>query len=160
MTVSTPKALVIAALPRLSRADLQEMAGRLTALLGEGDADGPAWVFSIVVKHLRRRGGSGNMPYSALKRSRQYPRFHRGAKGLLQFVDNHFPGIKRVEQQKVLNVLVGACTRYLENHNIPIGYYTLGDCMGRINQVIDDQFPGYMEAGLITVIVKGIETWA
>lgn len=147
---------VIAVLPRFTRADLQELQVRISALLGDADSEGPAIVHGVVVEYMRRRGGSGNMPYSVLKRSKQFPRFNKGALVLLKFIDDYLPKIVRVERRKAIYVLVGAAVKYLEYQHIPIGFYTIGDALTRINQVVDYQFPGYIEAGLITAIVKGV----
>lgn len=148
---------ILAALPKLERVDLEAVHAIAGSLLA--GATGPSnsaavplapMVFDALVTAI-----GATMPYSSYSptATRQ---FEKRVPDLIKFLDTHFTGWDRnkVAQIAVLRMLFGLIADDLRGRGVKPNIGTMVVNMGRIADVFDGAFPGYLESGIASVVLK------
>lgn len=143
-------------LPDLSREQLQDLAIRIGTLLTPEERTDEGEVYTVIADVLRY-SGIRLPPFGVIRKHAQFKRFREGAETLQAFLHRYTPGLRKVERFKALQVLTRVVVRRLHRDNVPVGVLTLSDAFKRIGAIIDDQFPGYVESGLLVTIVRGVD---
>jgi hypothetical protein len=143
----------------LTKAERALLARRLEALsLGEGDTGVDAEVYNALRPVL---GNRGFPPLRQLRAHRQYGRFRNGAEALGSFVKEAFGDrLSRTERRRILALLLHATLADMTRTGFRVGPWMIGDAMGRVWSVVEQSWPGYLEAGLLKdALVGGGKTW-
>lgn len=123
------------------------------ALRPNSDPDIEREMIGAVIRQECRTFGFRVPPDSVLQSSRHWPRFVKSIPCFLNYVDKYFSPKSRTERIKVIRVLVGCILKHLQSHHIPRGHRSITDCLVKIHDVVDDQFPGYRESGFLPLII-------
>ena len=140
---------ILSWLPGLSQSELLLIQTRLSILL-ESSAEKRyaevAEIHGILWETVDRLNLA---PFSVLMRSSRGKQFRTGATALQLFVDESFPGIGKLQRRRVLMVLVRCVLDYQEAHHLPKSITSISSTFGRIREVVEESFPGYMRCGLL-----------
>jgi len=141
----------------LSRDDLRELKGRVEYLL-KGDKnvdDCGAQIHRVITDELTARGIYG-MPFGVLKKQAYYAAHKEGSASVEEFSKRYMKPPSRVEALKVYRVLVKMLSRRLIAEGTPLSPKTMSQGLKRIPAIVDCQFPGYRESGLLPAIYRSI----
>jgi hypothetical protein len=142
---------VLAALPKLSDAELDEVVRRV-AFLRKGKTSSPTesynWLIDGAVAELKRRGLSGYLPKTV------WP----SQQTIVRIQDHLSEGLGKVssgvERQATALLAVRTLCDYLIKINIPLTPKTVLANLDKIPQALEDSFPGYWRAGLLMACVS------
>ena len=148
-------ASIIATLPTLSKADLAAVRGAADALLGPTAApnDTPATpLFEAVTRALGLRLG-----FAAFSQTATYKPYKRGADAIAGFLGSTFPLAENRTTRNALHSLILECLiDDLKARRVPLSLGALCNNLERAPQVFRDAFPGYIEGGVVNVIMAKI----
>ena len=144
------------ALTTLSQKELKQLRARLDFLAAPAEEDSAdlqlvASAIECVLKEL----GAPSINYPTLVRTKIFPRFKAKAPLLLGFISDYFAPKTRTERVKIMRILLRALAVQTRQCN-PAGLST-ATLIDRIPHVADDvdaEFPGYLAAGLLPLIVQ------
>lgn len=142
--------IVLACLHKLSQAELKIVTARLRVLnIGSGEANE---IYGIVADML----GGAIIPLPVARQSKHFTRFVKGVDVLMDFYTTHFKSVKyRPMRLKVLKVLISCATGSLKNEGFKLTFVNIGDRLARIQECVENCFPGYLAAGcLLDAITK------
>lgn len=154
----TPIQTVWAALPLLTRDELDQIITRVSALrsLGPGEKlgareDPDTTVVLGVIYDVLRAEGLVVMP-ADMRGTTGYSSFARKVPDVMAYLRKNITN--RTQQAALLRVGVDLIRRYLVKSGIPAGTRTLMAHVHRIPEVIEQQFPGYAAAGMLHWIAR------
>lgn len=147
---------VLRTLPSLEPAQLQQLRGKIGALLGlsgvkELPPDVPVvsdYLLNGVVYELRRRGLLGSS--SGLPHRLRTSEYSRLSADVQKHLDQNVGPLTVVEATALGQLAVRALASYLERGNIPISPSTLINNISKVPIALDASYPGYLEAGLLS----------
>jgi hypothetical protein len=107
-------------------------------------------------------------PYGQFRsRHAKYPAFREAVAALLEFVGEHLRPKTRAERVKAVRVLVGVVVRHravLHRASVSdprrrrrargVSIFTAVDDLCRVGDIVDEAFPGYLEAGLLPILLR------
>jgi hypothetical protein len=148
-------ASIIATLPTLTKADLAAVRGAADALLGPQAAptDTPATpLFEAVTRALGLRLG-----FAAFSQTATYKPYKRGEQAIADFLGTAFQAPRdRVTLNAMMQLLIECLTDDLKARRVPLSLGTLCNNLERAPQVFRDAFPGYIESGHGSIILRQI----
>lgn len=148
---------VFAALPTLSRKELQELSARISALTSQADgpdASGDDGILYDAMAQACRRAGGEVAPWSVVMASGR-KRFADASKSFWLYVSTHLEPKGKDERRTAAQVLMNAAAdRIMRCPNRPVCVKTLLDECFKIHDVTDDAFPGYRESGMLRVLLR------
>lgn len=141
---------IIAALPSLSRQDrLAVRAACDTLLQGKSTLNKEAFtLYEIIAK-----GVGSSMPWARVPAALQSA-LAAAQPGLQAFIDQTWPGQSRVHNIMITQRLLAQLAGDLHERQIPVSVATIIRNLGRIQDVFDDAYPKYRQAGLAGLILK------
>lgn len=158
---------VVAALPRLSEDERARLVERLKAMssvapaLASGEpAEAPTAdaavsdVLEIISREVLRYSGEVVRP-AALARTAQFKPFASKARELAAYADRYARG--RAQRLALIATGVELLRRDLAAAGMTVTARTLMACVHQVPGVIARAFPGYVEAGLVGMIVRSQE---
>lgn len=150
-----------ALLPRLNRDELRVLSGRIKALIEltpeDGSiasniaADDESLVLGCIAEQLSRMSVEF-VSVAVLRNQRGIASFRSKLPGLMKFVSSG--GRNRIEQRAILMMGIELLYDHLVKQQLPITAWLLMSHVHRIPSVLNDAFPGYARAGLLSWIVK------
>jgi len=164
--VETPN--ILESLGTLTPAQQREAHARLSFLLNptgkantddveprKHDDEDEQMVLSELHGILAAAGDTRKIPLSVLlKINTTGQAFKRGVKVLCIFVRQNFKPAKKVDKLKAIRILLRCIAKDLNQRSVPICPKTVSQAMERIANVVDRQFPSYMESGLLPAVLK------
>lgn len=145
-------------LPGMTPDQLRQVIARSTVLLG--GADHPpnldtdlALVHSVVSSVLASRG-TRCPPLGVIVRQSYFPELRMGAQVLCEYVDKYVLPSTRGERAKALRVFIEMIVRGLPPRGIPVTVRTVCQSLTSVGAYVEQQFPGYLESGLLPVVVR------
>jgi len=155
---------IIDLLPKLDSDELSELRKRITALSslgGSPEVDGKAGalrdtraeMIMEAINHVMSSLGADSASVFVMRRTADYPRLKQKVDSLFEYM-RKITG-NRVEQQHLLNMSVEMLYQDLVELGIPVTALTIMRHIHRIPAVMNKQFPGYAEAGVLSMILKG-----
>ena len=154
MPTSKDVAKIIGTLPTLSKTDLAAVRGAADALLGPQAAPNQAAatpLFEAVTRALGLRLG-----FAAFSQTATYKPYKRGEQAIADFLGTAFPTFDRVSLTAMTQLLVECLVDDLKARKIPLSLGTLCNNLERAPQVFRDGFPGYIESGHGSIILRQI----
>lgn len=141
-------------LASLSQTQLRELVTRASALLDRPQDDSATGLVHDALDGIFRKRGEKLPPMSVIKKLPHYGSFRDGSTALLEYIDTYLKPSTRVERLKAVNVLLAMLIRWLERREIPISHRAVSQSLSRVASIVDKQFPGYRQSGLLPMIVK------
>lgn len=149
-TAKISAAKIIAELPRLSKSELKtvELAVRQLST-SENEID--EGLFSVISVQLNSRA-----PYSFFVKSRFYKSWLAGQANFADFVEDITAkkNLKKVQLLAVKRFLIQLIIEDLKTRNIRPTVGTVATSIGRIYDIFDCAYPGYIKAGHGDLVVK------
>ena len=153
-------AKISAALTELSPSELRKLKSECEGLLNaqgveaQGadltDAQHIHWLFTDKLK----AEGKPCLPFFALTKAAHYSTFIDGVKMFYNFVDHFLKPANKTEREKAVQVLPRMLARRLERDGVPVSHSSLSSALQRVSSIVDDQFPGYRESGLLPMLIS------
>lgn len=143
---------IIKALPSLSVMEMQEVKRRLNFLLkGEQkkDENDAELILLVIYQVCTDCGIDVRFPY-LLKRVIGYPTFKEKSKEVVKILGK---GLTQAELISILSIGLYYLINQLRNMKISVSASVLMDHIYRLPGILDINFPGYVEAGLIKLVV-------
>ena len=153
--------VICAALPSLSAAHRQKVELSLRALRKDATADyhEAALVFTEIAEYLTDRGQRAPFPYATFRARPEFGAFAKAADAMLWYVGRNFKPKNGAQTMKVHRLLLVILARWLERRNIAVSFRTMTQQLGRVPELVESEFPGYAERGLlprVTVAHSGV----
>lgn len=109
-------------------------------------------VFDVLHSFLRARGQSCP-PIGTAKRTRSWRQFKAGAAAVEEWMCDHVKARVPLKKRRALDIAFRVTARALEKQEIPVTFGTMSQALDRTPALVDVQFPGYREAGLLPVLL-------
>ena len=145
---------VLALLTSLSLAERATVIGRAQAL-GFAKIHGKRSPAEEVYVLLASVVGKGFPPLIRLQKSRTWKSFVTGAETMLWFVEEVFGMLHYRDRKRVMLALVICVVESLKARQVPLELWRLSAEMSRIWDVVEESYPGYLEAGLLANALLG-----
>lgn len=155
---------IVRALPGLTRGELDQLMGAIKAtaqfavdggephkdvaphFIGQDDGDG-AWMLAVLLSNVPNAGFS----VTQLRSLSSYPSFKGKIAGLKEYLDK--AGKDRRIQQALLGFGWRLLAQTIRAEGLPVSGGLLMRHAHRIPSVLDYAFPGYVEAGILQMII-------
>lgn len=155
---------ILETIPTLDPSQLQKLKGSVTALLSLNGGNGKSekstyqapwgddgdFQLALEVIHDELTGlGISTSTYSKPKvpyRSKIY--------GAWQFLDERIPDLRRVERRALFHTCIRCLIRMLKKQGLPITEIMVLKHLHRLPQALEEGFPGYLEAGMLSKVVR------
>lgn len=146
------------ALAKLSPKDLKEVQARTAALLSsqsDPKADeAETLVYQQMVNVLKDLGHADLPPLKVIRLSKGGKALKEGTPKFVRYVEKHFRPQRRIDKINCLQLLLKMLVRRLHRDGVPVSVTTLAQGLLRIAEVVDDEFPGYLESGFLPLLLK------
>ena len=153
---------ILAALPKLSQADIAAIAAMATSL-SAGRTAAPdkrgAAAGSAIFDALQAAVGA-TMPYETFMATRNGTKLHaQGIPHLELFLDKHFKGWNnnRVSQQAFLSFMFELLADDLKERGVTPTLGIMVVNLNRVHEVFENAFPGYIASGMGKLILKNFQ---
>lgn len=137
--------------------DLKEIQARANFILGRYNNVAVDNVSSeLFWDTLRGVAGKHNHklpPYTQVQRSKLHKQVINGVDIIDKFIDENFPGITRARRAKVYRVMGECLLQELTRRGLPCNLATVAVRLKYVPEWLDNQFPGYTSAGVLSFIV-------
>lgn len=149
---------IIAALPSLTRPDLEQIHALASSLLGGhlGNVAGPAPTLAGPL--IEALGGAINaaMPLSNLTGTTTGKTFQKHLPAVGKFLDAHFNGwsTNKLTQTAFLHMLMGLLRDDLKERGVTPSLGIMVSNLGRLPEIFDNAYPQYLEAGLGDMVLR------
>jgi hypothetical protein len=143
---------VLSLLHKLSTSDRSEVIARCNSLGAKvALTNTQARLYGVI-----RSAVSGALPpYSAACKMQAYKRFSQGMEIFDDFVRRIFPGIGYNVRNKIYAELVHCILDHLKQIKQPVKMWSLANCLVNIEDIVDESYPGYLDAGVLKSILLG-----
>src|SRR5574337_2007760 len=146
-------------LPRLSQPELREVAARAAALCAgpaparNGKADTARVLYDAVAALFAARRGTRLAPYDAFVRGKGGAALRKHADDLRTYIKAHLRPRGRLDEDNTLAMLLGLLYNILVAEGRPLTPNVFCAHLGRVPEVVEAQFPGYLASGLLPVVL-------
>lgn len=145
---------VLECLPYLPPDVLADVALR-AAMLSSGNKVDPATLEYGAICECLRAVGVVSPPISVARRNRRFGQITAGLVASAEYIERHFPVSTRPQRAAVLKMMIELCIRDLRRGGIPVSVFTVGTALRNVGRVIDFAFPGYADAALLWILLRG-----
>lgn len=155
---------VLDVLARLSRAELEAVRNRCTALLGmtvAPPADDAArdraiadWLLDGIMSELKNRGlGASVPPLSRIVELRDYAPYAGAAAIVRKLIEEHVPRMKLAEKHAMGIYCARALGRKVEAF-APVSLLTLLRNISMVPEALEESYPGYLQSGNLVKLLN------
>lgn len=151
---------IVSQLDSLSPEEIKQVKARTSFLLDHMKSDNnnaddfaKRTFYDDLAKELRERGVESVPPYVAFRRSGYGRRLDNAYEHISSFIDWHMPRLKRTEHRRALRVLAGVIAQIARMHKVPLSMVALLNCCENVHEYVDEAFPGYIESGMLPIVV-------
>ncbi|KKN90033.1 hypothetical protein LCGC14_0231450 [marine sediment metagenome] len=95
-------------------------------------------------------------PWQQFKRTRGYPVFQKNWEVVEQFVEDNFPGIKKVQRYSLYVITTQLVVDHLDMLGVIVTIKTVSANASKIPSLFGKAFPGYIRAGLFHVLLDSM----
>ena len=152
---------VIQDFPSMSQGQLKKVMAAAQYLLNEANPSGSwnsstAMVYRLVDQVVSDSIGSASLPLGIFLRSRSVSKSKVNAvsAGLITFIKNNFGCSNRAEMCKAITILARAVVNRLRRDGVPISHQTVFANLSRVPTIVDSQFPGYRQSGMLKMLLS------
>ena len=151
---------ILSLMPTLSPQSLKQIREFSAHLLGgkervPDELQGLEEIHSAVNVELNLHNVTPLPPWTVLRDLKHGPLFDRGAKTWIVLQRRHLPKLNRVERIEFYRIASRSIFSYLSRRHIPRSGRTFCTVMDRLEEALDDSFPGYLTSGLLRMIIRG-----
>jgi len=141
-------------LTELTQDQLRELRARADILLKSTGGHDPdeEMLHDVLVDTLTAHHHRA-MPLHVARKAPHWGTFRENAAHILAFVRTHITE-NRVAMRKALGVLLRIQARWMLTRGIPLSHRTVCQQLVRIPDLVEREFPGYLESGLLSMIVR------
>ena len=111
------------------------------------------FVLSELERIVKADGGTVP-PLFVLSRRHYYGLWQEGVKNVLLYIETYFHPKDVRERKQILYVLLSVLSVYLKQGGVSVSLENCVSQLHRISDVIDSQFPGYRENGLLLKLIE------
>lgn len=133
------------AVPTLTPGQRADLMGRLKLL--DRPSPDTRTALDIVHPYMARLWADATPPLFALRRHKRCKTLEEQCQHVVTFVSQQSKGDRRLFQAMV-DIVLRACVRGVEARSLPFNVWTLGNMMGKLGEVLEESFPGYVQSGL------------
>ncbi len=151
---------VLKALPQLTKSQLREVATRAQFLSGtaqqQASVDGAGEAFYRLFSEQYRRHTQVEPPsLSSVRRfdPKTYHRIVAMADEVNKTLAKLFPRTSQQEHRGLVNYFLILCFNSLEERDVSPTVHNALDALLPLNELIEDQLPGYLESGILQSVV-------
>lgn len=154
---------MVSNLPLIDHDGLLKVRQALDLLLGGQSTAGPAAhpegfeaiLFDAMTAEFESRGIRRNMPFSAFARTSHYRHWRNSLPTLQDFITKEFNGHVKEKRDKVAlcRLLISMLFDELRERDLPLSYGTVAANIGRLAEVFDNGFPGYLQCGMAHIVI-------
>ena len=145
---------VLESLPHLSANALADVALRAAMLSSGSNADPATLEYDLICECLRSVGVV-SAPLSVARRNQRFGQVVAGLAASAGYIERHFPVSTRPQRVAILKMMIELCIRDLRRGGIPVSVFTVGTSLRNVGRVIDFAFPGYADAALLWILLRG-----
>jgi hypothetical protein len=152
------KDLILAALPTLTRPDLEQVAAMAQTLLGGrvGNVEPPASPLAAALIQALGEAINAPVPLSNLTGTTTGKTFQKHLPAIGKFLDAHFSNwsTNKLTQAAFLHMLMELLRDDLKERGLTPSLGIMVTNLGRLPEVFDNAYPGYLEAGLGDMVLR------
>lgn len=156
---------VVESIPHFTVPELEQLQGMMSLFLSNGQTTDPSdderFVLHAMSKRMEAEGLRFNIPYHVIRKSNLYSTWKTAIKDLTKFIITfqHRSKVRlsKNEYQSLLSLLFKLLIDDMRQIGIPITLKTLIRNMGRISEVFDKSFPGYLQSGMAYLVLTNIK---
>lgn len=145
-------ASIVAELTRLEARELDAVIAACTKLKGQQRTEDPHAHLLGVIGHAV----GDPLAYTKFKRSKEKREWRSSAAGVVSFVQDAWPGLRRVGHHAVLAFMIDILIKDMKKQDMPVNLTTVCNNLGRAPQVFDAAFPDYRQSGMQHMILKAM----
>lgn len=144
---------VLAALPKLTKADLATVRAAVDHLLGpqQGATLTAPPLFNALAGLIGNR-----VTYQAFTTMGAYKHWAKNVTTVDEFITEHFPDTSKVLSAALLRFLMELIVDDLKGRKVPATLGSITVNLGRLPEIFESAFPGYLESGAAHLIVKAM----
>jgi hypothetical protein len=101
-----------------------------------------------------RRHGEQSPPLPVILKTKDAKCFKDGCAVLAAYARTHLRPDNRAEMLQALRVLLDVLVRYIVSRERPVTFRTACRHLGTIAAAVEQEFPGYRAAGMLTVVLN------
>lgn len=98
-------------------------------------------------------------PFYVFKRRAYYDQWQQSVCQVRKVFESMGVPKSGINYLKMVNITLFSIVSYQDKLSIPLGVKTVSQSLRKIDQILDDQFPGYLHSGLFYSLVKGTSKW-
>ena len=102
---------------------------------------------------LKRQGMNNFPPFAVFEKNKYFNSYIDALPIIDDFFEEYFPKIRKIEKIKLLNIFLGKLVSMLRGQRLPITVGVLAVNVQRLPEAIEDAFPGYAEAGIMSKLI-------
>lgn len=157
-------------LPNLQIDEIKQVRDRCEALLAlRGESVGGAsgvvdvnsheyMIYEAMVRKLKDLGHHQVRPYQVFAGTNEYKHFKKNVDIFNTYFEQTLSKFKRVQKQRFFRLCVDLLAEDLAYHKLALTEGVLARNIGRLPDVVERAFPGYAQAGMLSVVItKNIE---
>lgn len=151
---------IITTLNTLSTTELKQLKSRIDFLLAHDtnkdkvDFDEES-IFNALQKVLFETTKISPAQFFLFKRQHHYIKFTEHVEQLKEYTTNVFPKITKIQKLKLYAIYASMLKIYIQRRHLPYSMLVLIRLLPRIPEFLSEQFPSYVESGIIELIILG-----
>lgn len=152
----------LGSLHKLTPDQLAQVHARTSVLLGSSAESTPTGkrdaevelVHEAINEALKEHGEIRGMPLTVLRKQKHVTLFKSNAAMLLEYIDRYFKPANKTDRLRAVKLLVGMVGRRLLARGRPVSHQTISQGIGKVNSVVESQFPGYRASNMLPMLLK------
>lgn len=140
----------------LTQDELLEVQRHITLLLPQAEPkQDDDWLLAGVIAVLKEKGLGDTIPtYFKIKNQKSYKGYARKSEKLRETLLRNCGALRRAEHYALGHLAASLLFDYLSEESRALGLWTMLERVDLLPQAIDDAFPGYLESGLLRMILR------
>lgn len=145
-------------LKNLTQSELKEVIEEASFLLAvHNNVSGNQEIFYYVISLYLKKFSITSPPFGTIKKQLFYKKFLSVSDSVDSFIDKNFKKVTRVERSKLYNFFVRIIVSHIQNNTeLSLSLKVVLNYFSYLPQLIDKSFPGYIESGLLSLILEKI----
>lgn len=154
-------ATVVSQLPTIDHKGLLTIQRALAMLLtteeqnSGGHPDGfEAVMYEALIAEFEERGLRRAISWDQFRKMNQYRNWRRNLPAVEDFMNTHFKEHMKDRRVRsgICRLLIGSLMNELKRRELSISYGIICSNIGRLSEVFDNAFPGYLQSGMAGII--------
>ncbi len=145
----------------LSPLNLDRLKAKINGLIllsspsqGEDQGDDGLLFYDALSHAISEANGKKHLPYPVFKKNRYFPMYKKKLPDVLKFLGENLPTLKRIERMYLFGIVSNVLVTNLQDIKIPVSIGAACRHLDRVPELMDNAFPGYIQAGLLRMLVQ------